>query len=238
MPFGLCNAPATFQQAMNLLLGDYISKCCWVYLDDIIIWGDTIAELCANTHKIFRRFQTEGWHLQAKKCKFGFQEQVILGNLVGRGTLRPDPAKIECVVKLAPLKTKKELRSFLGYTGYFRRFIPNYAGISTSLSDLLKDGEAFQWTSERNDAFNALKTALTKEPIIQLPDHTKPFVVRTDASGYAIGAMLAQQHNKKLHPVAYWSRKLSDVECRYSTTEREWPPSRTGTVTWKEPNFE
>lgn len=141
--------------------------------------------------------------------------------VVGNGILMPDPAKVEKVRKLSPPRNKKELRSFLGSTGYFRRFIPKYSIIARPLEELLRESAVFDWTEECSKAFDNLKECLTKHPIVQLPDMEKPFIVRTDASGFAIGGMLAQKYGGKIHPVAYWSRKLTTPEKNYSTTERE-----------------
>ena len=233
MPFGLCNAPATFQREMDVTLSEQIGKSCMVYLDDIVIWGDSISQLASNVQDIFTALQNKGWFLKAKKCKFGFQELVILGNLVGHGQVRPDPDKIRALEALERPANKKQLRSFLGSTGYFRRFIEGYSKLTAPLFELLKEETKYEWSEERQRIFLLLKDLLSKGPILKLPNLEIPFVVRSDASGYALGAVLLQQHDGRALPVEYWSRKLNGAERNYTTMEREGLAAVEATKHWR-----
>ena len=221
MPFGLTNAPGTFQREMDITLAGLIGKVCLVYLDDIVIWGDSIPEMVENLKIVFDALRDKKWYLKAKKCKFGFQELVILGNLVGHGEVKPDPNKIKALENLEPPKNRKQLQSFLGSVGYFRRFIGDFAKKVAPLTHLLKGDAKFEWNEERHATFLELKKHLMNNPILKLPNLEIPFVVRSDASNYALGSVLLQQHEGSMFHVEYWSRQLKPAERNYSTTERE-----------------
>eukprot|EP01121_Diplochlamys_sp_Union-15-3_P009686 TRINITY_DN2647_c0_g1_i2.p1 TRINITY_DN2647_c0_g1~~TRINITY_DN2647_c0_g1_i2.p1 ORF type:complete len:1234 (+),score=100.53 TRINITY_DN2647_c0_g1_i2:684-4385(+) len=220
MPFGLCNAPGTFQRAMDETLGDFIGNTCFAFIDDLCVWGKTIHELCVNLDQVLTRLVEKGWIIKPSKCKIGFTRLSVLGNIVGNGEIQQDPAKVEAIQSLKPPNNQKTLRSFLGSVGYFWRFIKNFAKIADPLFESTKPN-SFNWSAECQQAFIELKAALMKRPILCLPDWTKPFMVRSDASGFAIGAELAQVHEGRRHPLAFMSRKLKPAELNYAPYERE-----------------
>jgi hypothetical protein len=141
----------------------------------------------------------------------------FLGHIVGKGKLRMDPAKIKAILEWEPPTKVTELRSFLGLVNYYRRFIKGYSAIAAPLTDLLKKGRGWTWSQECQHAFDALKKAITEEPVLSLPDLNKPFELHTDASDFAIGGVLMQEG----HPIAFESRKLNDTERRYTVQEKE-----------------
>jgi transposase InsO family protein len=221
MPFGLSGAPATFQRAMNECLGDAVGKYCLVYLDDVVIYSDSELEHAEHLREVLRRVHEKGFVLKREKCVFGVAQLALLGHIVGHGTLKADPDKIAALKQLAPPKNTKELHSFLGSVGYFRRFIKDFAEKSRPLFALTHLDAEFEWTGERQRAFEELKASMTVSPILQLPIFGKEFVVRTDASDYATGAVLLQEHDGEERPVAYYSKKLGTAEKNYTTTEKE-----------------
>jgi len=142
---------------------------------------------------------------------------MFLGHTIGRGKIQMDQAKIQAILEWEPLTKVTELRSFLGLVNYYRRFIKSYLAIAAPLTDLLKKNWAWDWNSKCQGAFEALKRAVTEEPVLTLPDFNKPYEVHTDASDFAIGGVLMQEG----HPMAYESRKLNDTERRYTVQEKE-----------------
>jgi transposase InsO family protein len=221
MPFGLTGAPATFQRAMNECLSGLVGKCCFVYLDDIIIYSKTEGEHAAHMREVLSRLRTRGFVVKQKKCVFAVQEMPFLGHLVGSGRLSADPQKVDALLKLAPPKNEKQLRSFLGSVGYFRRFIAGYAIKARPLTELTKQGITYEWREEQQKAYDDLLGQLMSPPVLRLPDFGKEFLVRTDASDYAVGGVLMQEHDGQMMPVAFYSKKLTKAEKNYTTTEKE-----------------
>ena len=168
---------------------------------------------------------SEGGGLTAKpaKCQIGMQQCIYLGYMVGNGEIRPENGKIEAVVKFPRPTTKKDVRAFLGLSGYYRKFIPNYASTALPLTDLTKKSlpDKVTWTAACDTAFSELKRRLTCSPVLKSPDLSKPFVLQTDASDRGVGAVLSQRTTDGDHPIAYFSRKLIPREERYSTVEKE-----------------
>jgi hypothetical protein len=221
MPFGLTGAPPTFQRAMNECLGDAVGKYCFVYMDDVIVYSKTMGEHVENVREVLRRLQDKGFVLKRKKCTFGVEELTFLGHLVGGGNLAADTPKVEAMMRIAPPKNLRELLSFLGSVGYFRRFIADFAKKARPLTALTKQDAKYAWKDEHQQAFEELRSSMARQPVLKLPDFGKEFVVRTDASDYAVGAVLLQEHEGQMMPVAYYSKKLSKAEKNYTTTEKE-----------------
>lgn len=225
MPFGLTNAPATFQRLMNVTLAGLNWKTCLVYIDDILVFSRTMEEHFDRLREIFVRLQGANLKVKPSKCRFAFNETNYLGHIISERGIRPDPDKIKTIVEWQEDKVKrsvKEVRSFLGICNYYRRFVRNFAQIARPLNYLLKKNAKFEWTDQCSKAFNSLKQRLISRPIMIHPDFTKPFILQVDASGFGIGAVLAQCDEKgKDHPVAYWSRKLTKAEESMTATERE-----------------
>ena len=210
MPFGLTNAPATFCTLMNHIFHPYLDRFVVVYLDDIVVYSNTLEEHAEHLRTVFRVLQENKLYVKREKCSFAKPEVEFLGHKITDGKLIMDKAKVKAIAEWeAPTKVT-ELRSFLGLVNYYRRFIKGYSTIAAPLTDLLKKAIKWEWTVDRQQAFDTLKRAIMEEPVLALPDHTQPFEVHTDASDFAIGGVLMQEE----HPIAFESRKLNDTERR------------------------
>ncbi len=221
MPFGLSNAPATFQRLMDLVLSGLPWSQCLVYLDDVIILGRTFSEHLANLNSVIGRLREAGLKLQPKKCNFLRHEVSYLGHVSDKG-VTADPAKIERVASWPIPTTTKAVQQFLGFAGYYRRFIQNFADIARPLHRLTERNATFKWSKESQLAFEELKSRLISAPVLAYPDFSKNFLLDTDASDTGIGAVLSQvDDDGKEHVIAYASRLLSKPERRYCVTRRE-----------------
>ncbi|GBG65423.1 hypothetical protein CBR_g50783 [Chara braunii] len=210
MPFGLCNAPGTFQHAMNRIFHDYLDKFVVVYLDDILIFSKTVEEHVAHLDKVLCLLRQHKFKINGEKCEFGRTRILYLGHEISAEGLKPDDAKVAKVANIRDWPRSQsvtELRSFLGMTGYYRTFVKNYSIVTAPLTDLTRLDTPWEWTNKCEAAFRHLKHALTHYEVLKLPDPDKPFIVTTDASQYGIGAVLAQQEGPKLRPVP--SQKLA-----------------------------
>lgn len=221
MPFGLKNAPATFQRMMNNVLTGLQGIKCFVYLDDIVIYGSSLEDHNIKLKEVFERLSKHNLKLQPNKCEFLKTEVMYLGHLITRDGVKPDPKKVEVVQNYPVPKSPKQIKSFLGLAGYYRRFIENFSQLMQPLTKLLKKNEPFNWTSLQQNSFEILKEKLCKEPILQYPSFSEPFNLTTDASNYAIGSVLSQGPPSEDLPIAYASRTLNKSEINYSTTEKE-----------------
>ncbi|GFX83267.1 hypothetical protein TNCV_4988611 [Trichonephila clavipes] len=221
MPFGLCNAPATFERMMDNLLRHFKWTMCLCYLDDIIVFSETFEDHLIRLRLVLKCLQEAGLKLNSKKCLFAAQEVKILGHLVSSNGVRPDPDKIKAVRNFPTPKNIHDIRSFLGLCSYFRRFIKGFCYLAEPLQSLLKSGVEFHWGPEEVEAFNSLKKALTSAPVLGMYDERASTEIHTDASGYGIGAVLVQIQNNVEKVIAYASRTLTKAEKNYSTTERE-----------------
>lgn len=221
MPFGLKNAPSTFQRLMNTVLSGLQGLHCFVYLDDCIIYSSDLSSHMEKLRLVFDRFREFNLKLQPDKCEFLRHEVSYLGHIITDKGVAPNPDKVKAVTTFPIPKNAKDVKSFLGLVGYYRRFIENFSKITKPLTSLLKKDTSFHWSFEQDQAFNILKEKLTTAPLLQYPDFSQPFVVTTDASNYAVGAVLSQGSIGKDKPIAYASRTLNKAEGNYSTTEKE-----------------
>ncbi|UYV80769.1 hypothetical protein LAZ67_19001675 [Cordylochernes scorpioides] len=221
MPFGLCNAPATFERMMDNLLKGLRWTICLCYLDDVVIFADNFPDHLRRLEVVLNCFKRAGLKLNPGKCSFGASNIKILGHQVDKDGIRPDDDKIKAVSQFPIPKNLQQLRSFLGLSSYYRRFIKNYADIARPLNSLLSKGTKFQWNTDQERAFQKLKNALTSKPVLGHFDDDAPTELHTDASGYGIGAVLAQKQGNGEKVIAYASRTLLKSEKNYSTTERE-----------------
>ncbi|UYV76764.1 hypothetical protein LAZ67_14001975 [Cordylochernes scorpioides] len=221
MPFGLCNAPATFERMMDGLLKGLRWTICLCYLDDIVVFSDDFEEHLRRLQLVLGCLRKAGLCLNPGKCRFGAKTITVLGHKVSGDGICLDPEKIRAVRDFPRPKSLKEVRSFLGLSSYYRRFIPNYAHMAQPLNALLKKDSVFSWNIEERHAFEALKSALISEPVLGHFDHSSPTEIHTDASNYGIGAVLVQIQKGKERAIAYASRTLNKAERNYSTTERE-----------------
>ena len=219
MPFGLCNAPATFQRLMSLVLSGLQWSSCLVYLYDIIVMGKTFEEHLKNLDLVFSRIRDAGLKLKPEKCSLLKEEVRYLGHIVSKDGIAADPQKTAKVQHWPIPASAKEVQQFLGLANYYRRFIRNFAHIAKPLHKLTKRTTSFNWTSECQQSFEHLRNHLSSPPILSYPDFKLPFLLDTDASNDAIGAVLSQldeQGNERV--LAYASRLLSKAERNYCVT--------------------
>src|SRR4051794_30064341 len=222
MPFGLCNAPSTFQRLMNYILQKFLGKFVAVYLDDIIIYSTTFEQHIDHIHQVFQALRNATLKIKLKKCYFCFPNITFLGHVVGRNGIAPDPAKVEKIKNFPRPTTLKELRGALGLFSYYRKFVRDFSKIAKPMLNLLKQDVPFLWEEQQQTSFEELKQRLMEAPILQYPDFTKPFVLYTDASGTGLGAVLSQiDEEKRERVIAYASRSLNKAECNYGITDQE-----------------
>lgn len=221
MPFGLKNAPATFQRLMDNVLSGLQGNELFVYMDDIVLYAKSLEEHEIKFERLMRRLRDANLKLQPDKCEFLRREVAYLGHIICSDGVRPDPDKIKSITDFPHPKNPKNIKQFLGLTGYYRRFIPNFSKIAKPLTDLLKKDKIFTWQPKHEDAFKTLQLSLCTKPVLQYPDFARSFNLTTDASGYAIGGVLSQGDIGKDLPIAYTSRVLNDAEQNYSTIEKE-----------------
>ena len=222
MPFGLCCAPSTFERLMETVLAGLQWDICLVYLDDIIVTGKTFEDMIGNLGKVFGRLEQAGLKLKAKKCCLCAKEVTFLGHVISEKGIATDPSKIAAVKQWPVPSNVTELRSFIGLCSYYRRYIKDFSKIAKCLHSLTEKGKSFIWTKQCQEAFEKLKRCLISAPILAHPDFTKSFILDTDASNEAIGAILSQVDDQgKEHVIAYASRTLSKAERRYCVTRKE-----------------
>lgn len=221
MPFGLCNAPATFQRLMQHILKPALNKFAMVYLDDIIIYSPNFEQHIVHLTEVFTLIRKSGLKLSPAKCQFAKTSLKYLGHVVSKSGIQVDPAKISAIEKMQEPRTCRQVRSFVGTASYYRKFIPNFSTICAPLTNLTKKTVKFTWNDEHRESFNNIKSALIDAPILTYPDYTNLFKIHTDASNIGIGALLSQEHDGVDMPIAYFSRKLSTPEINYTVTEKE-----------------
>ncbi|CAN6723545.1 unnamed protein product [Malus baccata var. baccata] len=221
MPFGLCNAPATFQRCMVSIFSDFVEKIIEVFMDDFSVFGNSFDGCLENLTLILKRCVETNLVLNWEKCHFMVRQGIVLGHIVSERGIEVDKSKIDLVRYLPSPTSVREVRSFLGHAGFYRRFIKDFSKISNPLCRLLQKDVAFDFNEECEKAFNHLKEMLTSAPIIVPPDWSLPFELMCDGSDYALGAVLGQRKEKRPHVIYYASRTLNDAQLNYSTTEKE-----------------
>ena len=222
MPFGLCNAPATFQRLMNLTLSGVLWSECLVYLDDIIIFGRTFEEHLSHLLSVLGRLREFGLKAKLSKCNFLQKKVLYLGHIISPEGIVTDPSKTQRIMDWPTPCNFKEVQQFLGLASYYRRFIQKFAEIARPLHRLTERGRDFKWTTECADAFAKLKFCLHSSPILAYPDFTLPFILDTDDCQYGIGAVLSQlQRDVTERVIAFASRVMSKAERKYSVTRKE-----------------
>ena len=221
LPFGLCNAPATFSRLMDRTLAGLAWNICLYYLDDIIVFSSTWAEHIQRLKAVFERLRRANLKLGAKKCTLAAREVSFLGYKVTPDGLEPEPRLMEAISKLPPPINVAEVRSFLGLVGYYRRFVKKFSDKAAPLNALLRKEQAWKWTEDCQEAFETLKGEIAARPVSAYPDFSKPFRLYTDASNIGLGAILAQKQQGKEKIICCASRTLNNAESNYSTTKKE-----------------
>jgi len=223
MFFGLTNSPATFQTMMDDIFQEEVAQG-WlhIYMDNMIIATEddkVLHELRVN--HILDKLEKFDLFLKPEKCKFHQQEVEYLGVLIGNGSVKMDPIKVQGISEWPTPLTVKDVRSFLGFCNFYRAFIKNFSDIACPLNDLTRKNEQFIWSKERDEAFLRLKAVCSSYLVLHTPDWTKQFIMETDASGYALGVVIAQEFEDGIHPIAFHSRSLLPAEKNYDAHDKE-----------------
>ena len=221
MPFGLGNAPASFQRLMNKVFKDELNSFILVYLDDILIFSRSIEEHWGHLRRALQRLREAKLYGRLHKCDFLKDKVDYLGFEVSSEGVHASPDKVKAVVEWPRPQTVHDVRSFLGLASYYRKFIRGFSQIARPLTDLTRAGITWDWNDREEQSFLQLKVALATAPVLCLPNFDRQFVVTTDASDVSVGAILEQDFEYGLQPVAFASRKLNKAEIRYSAYERE-----------------
>jgi len=234
LPMGLTNAPAEFMALMENTFREELNKFVLVFLDDILVYSRTMEEHERHLRVVLQRLREQKLYGKLSKCVFFRQEVEFLGHFVGRAGVRMVEGKVAAVERWPTPATQKEVEQFLGLAGYYRRFIADFSKIASPLSELcgtLKKSKSgaerrppkkrFTWGPAQQQAFEQLKTAVVSAPCLAIPDPQREFIVHTDASGYATGAVLMQQFSEGLRPIAFLSKKMSTAERNYPVHEQE-----------------
>ncbi|KAM6595432.1 hypothetical protein CsatA_021515 [Cannabis sativa] len=221
MPFGLCNAPATFQRCMMAIFSDLIEKCIEVFMDDFSVFGSSFDQCLSNLELVLARCEDSNLVLNWEKCHFMVTEGIVLGHKISKEGIEVDRAKVSTIENLPPPISVKGVRSFLGHAGFYRRFIKDFSKVAKPLSNLLASGVPFEFGKDCLEAFQILKEKLISAPIVTTPNWELPFEIMCDASDYAIGAVLGQRVDKVFRTIYYASKTLNDAQLNYATTEKE-----------------
>ncbi|XP_059593209.1 transposon Ty3-I Gag-Pol polyprotein [Vitis vinifera] len=221
MPFGLCNAPATFQRCMLSIFSDMVERIMEVFMDDINVYGSSYEECLLHLEAVLQRCIEKDLVLNWEKCHFMVQQGIVLGHIISKKVIEVDKAKVELIVKLPPPTNVKGIRQFLGHAGFYRRFIKDFSKISKPLCELLVKDAKFVWDEKCQKSFEELKQFLTTAPIVRGPNWKLPFEVMCDASDLAMGAVLGQREDGKPYVIYYASKTLNEAQRNYTTTEKE-----------------
>jgi len=205
LPFGLCNSPATFQRALLGIFSDLIHDCVEVYMDDFTVYGNSLKEALENLEKVLIRCKEANLSLSHEKYFMMFTERIVLGHHISRNGIRVDISKVEAISKLSIPTCQQDVKSFIGFTGYYRRFIENFTKIASPLFKILMKDCEFNWNYDFQKAFDSLKEKISEAPILRGPNWKLPFHISNDASDTTLGVVLGQ---KDLSPyVIYYTSK-------------------------------
>jgi hypothetical protein len=240
MPFGLCNAPSTFQNYINHQLFDLLDKICTAYLDDVLVYSTNKKEHREHVREVVTRLRDAGLQIDIDKCEFETTRTKYLGLIITPDGIEMDPEKVATITSWKPPPTLRDLQRFLGFANFYRRFIRDFSKKAKPLNDLLRKGMAWSWKPAHQEAFDNLKSAFTTAPALAIYDYSRRTVLETDASDWASGGVLSQyDNNGLLRPVAYFSAKHSAQECNYEIYDKEllaiikaleeWRPELQGT---------
>nr|AAG24792.1 pol protein [Colletotrichum gloeosporioides] len=241
MPFGLTNAPATFQNMINQVLRKFVDIFVVVYLDDILIFSPTLKQHKEHVHLVLQALQNAKLLVEPEKSKFHAQEVEYLGFTITPGHIHMSKDKVRSIQEWPTPTNLKEVQSFLGLVNFYRKFIKYYGKINTPLTDLSRKDQPFEWKEAQEIAFKKIKDRITSEPVLMIPNPQNQFEVEADASDFALGAQLSQRDSEgRLHPCAFFSRKLHGPELNYQIHDKElmaiieafkeWRPELSGTI--------
>lgn len=235
MPFGLTNAPAVFQTLVNDVLRDMLNRFVFVYLDDILIFSQSQEEHVHHVQAVLQRLLANSLFVKAEKCEFHAHSVSFLGYRIDRGRIGMDVAKVEAVRTWPTPESRKQLQRFLGFANFYRRFIRGYSSVAAPMTALTSSKVTFRWNPEAEAAFRELKKRFTTAPILQVPDPEAQFVVEVDASDVGVGAVLSQRaaSDQKIHPCAFFSRRLSAAERNYDIGNRELLAVKLALEEWR-----
>jgi hypothetical protein len=227
MPFGLTNAPAAYQRAMDAVLAGLIGVNSLVYIDDVLVFSETFEDHIRDLTSVLVRLAAAGMTINARKCCLCRKELLYLGHVVTTDGVKPDPRKIEDIQKALEPENLRQVRAFLGLVNYYRRYIPNCSLIQAPLTDMTKNAKKgepppkFVWTESCTEAWAKLKECLVAEPLMRHPDFNRRFVIDVDSCAVGVGATLSQNFEDGEHPVAYYSKKFTEDEAKWTSNELE-----------------
>ncbi len=233
MPFGLKNAPATFQHFINDVLSDYLDDFVISYIDDILIYSNNLEEHHIHVKKVLKKLLENNLFVKLEKCEFDKSETTFLGYVISKDGLKMDKEKVKAILEWPIPTNVKEVQSFIGLCNYYRLFIKDFAKIANAIHKLTRKNVPFVWGKDQQKAFDKLKHLFTSAPILKNPDSNKPFIVETDASNFAIGAVLSQEFDGKLHPVAFLSKSLTNCQKNYQIYDKELLAIKLALEEWR-----
>ncbi|KAI3371920.1 hypothetical protein L3Q82_006793 [Scortum barcoo] len=243
MPFGLTNAPAVFQALINDVLRDFLNRFVFVYLDDILIYSRNLPDHQLHVRQVLQRLLENRLFVKKEKCEFHASQVDFLGFIIKEGCVQADPAKVRAVAEWPIPTNRKLLQRFLGFANFYRRFIRNYSQEAAPLTALTSPSRPFVWSEEAEKAFNRLRTLFTTAPVLVQPDPAQQFVVEVDASGYRGRSSLVPEtgvwgSDGRLHPCAFFSRRLSPAEANYDVGNRELLAVKMALEEWRHCRFD
>jgi hypothetical protein len=223
MPFGMTNAPATFQYFMNDIFHDMVDVFVIIYLDDILIFSNNLDEHRVHVKTVLERLRQHNLHAKPEKCDFHTTSVEYLGVIITPDGVKMDPSKVKTIIDWPTPKSVKQLQSFLGFANFYRRFIDNYSGITKPLTQLLHKDQKWAWNTKCDSVFALLKTAFSSAPILRHFDPSLPIILECDASDYAIAGIISQYDpsSSKLHPVAFYAQSMISAEINYDIYDKE-----------------
>ena len=220
-PQGLSTSSSAYQRVCNLIFSKQLGRFMFAYIDDLIIYSKNMDEHVDHLKEVFRTISESGFKLGLEKCQFAKPSVRYLGHVISEKGIQVDPTKTKAISNMPVPRSVKHVRRFLGCCSYYRKFIKNFAKISSPLTQLTKKNQRFKWTKESQESFDTLKSKLTSPPILSFPDYTRRFQLHCDASSINVGGVLSQKFDDGERPIGYFSRKLKGAELNYSVTELE-----------------
>ena len=221
LPFGLTNAPATFMHMMHHIFRPMLDRCVLIFLDDILIFSRNMEEHERHVREVLELLRRNQLYAKESKCEFFVDRVEFLGHLIDTDGVHMMHDKVKAITEWPKLTSVADVQSFLGTVGYYRKFVRMFSEIAAPLTQLLQKDAPFVWGPAQQQAFDALKAAVSQQPVLILPDPSLPYVVTTDASGYAVGAWLSQDQGRGLQPIAFLSKKMLPAERNYPVHEQE-----------------